>query len=547
MPKGFKNSETLISIAFEENFIMMSNRFTDALFQLIHSMEKAEKRHFKLYIKRSSAKEDLKIIQLYDALDNLTEYDEKFLLKKLSPITKPQLANLKTHLYKQVLASLRLLKTADTIDLQLSEQLDYGRVLYNKGLKLQALKILEKAKEMAKTNHKYNYLAQVISLEKKIETLHITRSSQEKTDQLAAEAIDISNHINSVVRLSNLALQLYRWYIKNGHARNEHDEQDIKNFLKENLPPDADLVTDFYERLYLYQSYCWYAFVRQDFLMYYRYSRKWVELYDEQPEMINVEMGHYIKGMHNLLNAHFDLRNYQQFEITLKKFELFSETQGSKAHDNFRSHTFIYIYSAKINQHLMLGTFKEGLELVPHVEEKLKEYSLYVDMHRIMVFTYKIATLYFGSGDYSTAIDYLQKIINGSPDMRIDLQCYARLVHLMAHYELGNFDIIESLVKSVYRFMAKMDNLTVVEEEMFRFVRNSFNVSPRQLKPELEKFLHKIKHLEKNRFETRAFAYLDVISWVESKVYNKPMGTIIHEKYLESKRSKKRRTASTVS
>ena len=54
----------------------------------------------------------------------------------------------------------------------------------------------------------------------------------------------------------------------------------------------------------------------------------------------------------------------------------------------------------------------------------------------------------------------------------------------------------------------------------------------------LEKFLHDIKHLEKNRFETRSFAYLDIISWVESKVYNKTMSTVIHDKYLESKRKK---------
>lgn len=84
--------------------------------------------------------------------------------------------------------------------------------------------------------------------------------------------------------------------------------------------------------------------------------------------------------------------------------------------------------------------------------------------------------------------------------------------------------------------MAKMQNLTAVEEEMFKFLRNSFDVSPRKLKPELEKFLQKIKHLEGNRFETRAFAYLDVVSWVESKVYEKPMGEVVHKKYLESKR-----------
>src|SRR5260221_11093402 len=144
--------------------------------------------------------------------------------------------------------------------------------------------------------------------------------------------------------------------------------------------------------------------------------------------------------------------------------------------------------------------------------------------------------LYFGSGDYATCIDYLQKIINEKADMREDLQCYSRLLHLMAHYEMGNDMLMESLSKSVYRFMAKMENLTRVEEAMFSFIRQSLRLSPRQLKPEFEKFLHTIKHLEKNRFETRAFAYLDIISWVESKVHEKPMSTIINEKYLQSKR-----------
>ena len=71
----------------------MPNSFTDALFQLVRSLEKSEKRHFKLYIKRSSGKEDLKIIQLFDALEKLHEYDEKLLLTKLKGVTKPQLAN----------------------------------------------------------------------------------------------------------------------------------------------------------------------------------------------------------------------------------------------------------------------------------------------------------------------------------------------------------------------------------------------------------------------------------------------------------------------
>ena len=132
---------------------MMSNRSADTLLQLVHSLEKAEKRNFKLYIKRSSAKEDLKIIQLFDALDKLPEYDEKQLLKKLPAVQKPQLANLKAHLYRELLASLRILKSTESIDLQLHEQLDYARILYNKGLYLQSLKILEKVKDLARQYH----------------------------------------------------------------------------------------------------------------------------------------------------------------------------------------------------------------------------------------------------------------------------------------------------------------------------------------------------------------------------------------------------------
>ncbi len=514
---------------------MMPSRFTDTLFQLVHSLEKAEKRNFKLYIKRSSSNEDLKIIELFDALDKLDEYDETVLLKKLSSIKKPQLSNTKVHLYKQLLASLRLLKSTDSIDMQLNEQLDYARILYNKGLYQQSLKILEKAKEVAKEHYKYNFLTQVISWEKKIETLHITRSMQDKGTMLANEAVEVNTRVDMVARMSNLSLQLYSFYIKNGHARNEKDEIGVTAFFNKNMPENASKQTGFYERFYLYQSYCWYAFIRQDFLMYYRYAQKWNNIFNEQPLMIKVETGYYIKGLHNLLNAHFDLRNFKGFEITLKEFKEFAATPLANHHDNHRIQTFVYINSATINQHFMLGTFAEGLKMVPELEAKLKEYDLYLDNHRILVFNYKIANLYFGSGNYDVAIDYLQKIINDNIDLRIDLQCYSRLLHLMAHYELGNFEIIDSLVKSVYRYMAKMGNLTVVEEIMFKFLRNSFLQPRSKIKQELENFLHSIKKLEKNRFQTRTFAYLDIISWVESKVYQKPLSEIIGNKYLTSK------------
>ena len=415
------------------------------------------------------------------------------------------------------------------------EQLDYARILYNKGLYLQSLKILERAKDLAKNYHQESFLIQIISLEKKIETLHITRSGEGAADKLTAEADEVNKQRIEITALSNLALQLYQWYVKHGHARNAKDEKGVKHFFKQNMLIGANNVTGFYQRMYLYQSYCWYAFIRQDFLMYYRYSKKWVDLFKNEPMMITVETGHYIKGMHNLLTANFNLRNFKQFDKYLARFERFTFSKPAMQHDNFRMQAFVYLTSAKINQHLMKGSFGEGIKLIPVIEKGLDEFQMYIDKHRVLVIQYKTALLYFGNGKFEDSIDQLQKIINGPVDMRIDLQCYARLLHLMAHFELGNDAIIESLIKSVFRFMSRMENLTVVEEEMFKFLRDNVYESAVKLKPGLKKLFLKIKQFEKNRYETRVFSYLDIISWVEGKVYDKPMGRVIHEKYLQSR------------
>jgi len=169
----------------------------------------------------------------------------------------------------------------------------------------------------------------------------------------------------------------------------------------------------------------------------------------------------------------------------------------------------------------------------------LKEYGIYLDTHRVLVFYYKIACLYFGSGDNEKAIDYLNRIIYQKSDLRSDLQCYARLLHLIAHYELGNFQLLEYLIKSVYRYMAKMENLSKVEEEMFDFLRRSFRVGAHALKPEFEKLLVKLKKYENNPLERRAFAYLDVISWLESKIRNVNVQDVIRERYFKRGKSEK--------
>jgi len=79
--------------------------------------------------------------------------------------------------------------------------------------------------------------------------------------------------------------------------------------------------------------------------------------------------------------------------------------------------------------------------------------------------------------------------------------------------------------------MAKMKNLSVVEEQIFKFIRKSFQLSVKTIRPELEQLLVKLKKLQNNRFETRAFIYLDIISWLESKLENIPVQEVLKRKF----------------
>ena len=155
----------------------MSNNQHDALFILIKTLTKAEKRNFQLAFNKNNTKEDVLFIQLFNTLDKLKEYDEELILRKIPAIKKQQLSNVKAHLYKQLLTTLRLLYKQKDPLIDLREQLDYARVLYSKGLYNQSLKLLSRAKSMAIEQEEVMLSYEIIEFEKLIESRHITRLS----------------------------------------------------------------------------------------------------------------------------------------------------------------------------------------------------------------------------------------------------------------------------------------------------------------------------------------------------------------------------------
>src|SRR5690606_18625305 len=253
--------------------VTKSNKEKDYLFVLIKSLSQSEKRSFKLYVRRFESNEDAKFIRLFDMMDKMDGYDEQRILKK-APVSKKQLSNMKAHLYKQVLVGLRLINAEQNVELQLNEQIDFARILYNKGLYQQSLKLLDKAKHIAEKYFLDTIVLRIVELEKVIESQHITRSMRDRAETLALQAEQQTVSVSVKNKLSNLALQLYGLYLKMGHVRDENDINMVKTYYINNMPEHDPENLSFYERLYLYQAQVWFYHILQDFPHCYRSAQK---------------------------------------------------------------------------------------------------------------------------------------------------------------------------------------------------------------------------------------------------------------------------------
>ena len=508
----------------------------DNLFVLIKSLSKSEKRQFKLYIGRLGANENAKFINLFGVLEKMTRYDEDEILHK-KIVTKQQLSNLKAHLYKQILASLRTNPVHKGIRLQLREQLDYATILYNKGLYPQSLKLLERAKTMALKFDEKLIAYEIVELEKVIESQYITRSLTNRTEQLVTQA-DSLRHQNQIAsQLSNLSLQLYEQLIKTGYTKNDDEYRRITQFFYKNLPVVQLDQLGFRERLWYFKAHVWYSFLTQDFLSCYRYAAKWVNLFHKHPEMIEVHPVFYLKGNNYLMESLTLLKHPGKFQKVLRALDENANRYEFDKNVNLATLLFLYRLNNQLNFLFSTGEFESGKRLIPEVLAGIDNYKDRIDPHHIMVLYYKVACLYFGLMDYEKCIFYLKKIIqNRSLKMREDLLCFSRVLNVFAHYEAGFDYHMDALLRDTYKFLIKMDEMYEVQKAMIRFLRSLGDIYPHELKGAFQKLHKELKGYENDPYERRAFLYLDVLSWLESKLQNRPVHEIIKEKAQNSNR-----------
>ncbi len=507
----------------------------DTLFTLIKSLKKSEKRYFKTIETRQ---EDVKYIQLFDLIDQQSEFDEDKILRKAPSIKPSQLSNLKAHLYQKILQSLRMYNSNSVTEIGIHNMIDHVQILFNKSLYQQCISVLKKARKSAERIDHLELQLEVLNWEKKLLPYTAGQNTQADVHEIVKKVQDVSNRINNINMYSNLHVQLNSIYNQVGYMRTEEDFKKVNDLFVSSFPNPDENQLSVSEKISLYSLYINYYFFIQDFERGYAYAKKWVNLFHGDKTLMSSKIEMYISALNHLMIAQTKLEKYEDFLGTKKELRSVGNLPAINLNDNIKLKLLKYSYVHEFNGFFMMGDFERGVKLIEKIKPGLEQFIEQIDNKSRVIMFYKTACLYFGNDNFKEAIFWLNKIINSTDiNIREDIHGFARILSLICHYELGNIELIEYNVRSTYRFLLKTQDLHQFQRYILNFLKRlKASMTDKELIVHFSKLRENLLPLTHNQYEKRSFIYFDIISWLESKIQNRPVREVIREKAMQRER-----------
>ncbi len=510
----------------------------DELVRLILSLTKSEKRYFKMFTSLQSGEKSY--LKLFDALEEMEEYDEgkiKKMFKEEEFIKR--LPAVKHYLYAQILKSLRVIYSGNTIHSQLKEMIEDVSILYEKRLYKQCSKIIEKAKDLAKNNEDILQLMEINVWEQKVQIELLTLEKFEKTLAPShAEEVKLVELQTNIVEYRNLYNRIILINKKIKEARTEEEMQAFQEIINHPLMLSVSTATTFDSKYCFYQTHLIYNHAKGDNEACLEIVQKQMELLEQFPQKIEETPKIYVNTLNNLLLCQIHIHNYKDFDKTLTKLRALSLKSQS-----LEVNRFMTSYSFEMVMYLDTGEFAKSATIRQGIIDGLEKYSGKINAIEEITMLYNLFYSYFGTGEFQKALKILNQLLNEyQKELRYDVQSSVRILNLILHFELKNTQLLEYNAISAYRFLYKSNRLYKLEKVVLDYIRKKMHhiYTP---KDQLEAFIELRKsfmELAEHPYEKKAFEYFDYISWLDSHIENRSFEEVVKEKFkLKSKKPAK--------
>jgi hypothetical protein len=490
------------------------------LFKLIKSLTKSEKRFFKLM---SSLQEgDKNYLKIFDYIDARESYNEEELKRHFKgEVFIKHLPSEKNQLYKLILKSLRAFHSEETVSSTLKLELQNVEMLYNKALFKECEKFLTRAKNTAKEYEEFYYWFEFLSWEKRLlENAYESGVFTKDLDKLIEEEESVIAKLRNLAEYQIIYSKIDKVFRSGGFTKSLKESEVVEEIANYHLikGKDTALSVKASSMCYYIKGLC--AASQRDYNLSFTFFNKTREILDRNPK-IKYELGQrYVMTMSHLLRCYIEVHDFENAQSVIDEMR---ELEGKKGFNSVDITLKIFTRSFILELMLLhvMGDFRKCIQLIPVIERKELQFGEMVSKEQTLLFNYYKAYSFFGVGDYKKALYYLNIVLNDTEQkLRQDIYSYARLFNLILHYELGNYDFLEYLLKSTNRYFVKKE-FSVSSEIIFikhmGKLSKAVNNNERLLifefmKDELEEILS-------NHDERVVLQYFDILAWITCKTY----------------------------
>jgi hypothetical protein len=499
----------------------MSNKASNNLFELIKSLNKSEKRYFKVFSSRHTIGEENSYIKLFDYIDKMEEYDEEVLFTHFKGKTfLNKFSITKARLYTNILKSLDTFHSTSSVDAQIFRSIHSAEILYNKGLYKQSEKILHSAEKQARKHENFNLLLEIKQKQKLlIENELYTDVNAAQISKMFEEEKGIIDEIQQYHKLWNIKSLVFQEINRNGKVRNEEDTVKLHQWVEkiENM----DIAESCTKTKYLYHHIqSAYYFSVNDLKLSHYHLKAIIELLEDNAILAKEQPNIYFSTLTNFIYISTRLKKYGEAQDNLAKLKSLS-TKGKSIDMDIKY--FSSTYSLELFLLAEKGEYNKALDLIPHIEEAYRLYGDHISSLRKAYIDFQVGVIYLSLGDYTKALHWINNILNeGKIDQKQDIYCFAQLINLILHFELNNDRFLPYAINSTKRYLKNRNRIYKFEEIFLKLIsqlsktNNIFDLQEK-LVP-IEEELSKLKQDPKEQI---VFEYFDFLNWVRSKVHQK--------------------------
>jgi len=487
------------------------------LFHLINSLSKSEKRFFKLSSSLQSGSKNY--LKIFNAIDKQKDYDEEAVKEQFKKETFiKHFPSEKNHLYKLILKSLRAYHSENTVSSILKQEIKNIEILFSKALYKECNKFLKRAKKMAIDHEKFYYLYELLNWEKiLLEEAYEEGEFTKDLDGLIEEEKNVIEKLRNLAAYHVLYSKINYVFRSGGYSRDNHDRQVVKEIS--NHPLIKNKNTALSRRAaticYYIQGFC--AKANRDWDKCEEKFDRVRAILDENPHIKKDLAKRYIKTMDSLIQCYIETNEYDKARKSVENLRKLTSVKG---YDNIDTEVRVFktTYLRELKLCQKLGDYNKAIELIDPIMAQLDEYSGRVNKEKTILFFYNIAYAYFGIGEYNKALFWINKVLNDNENnLRQDIYGYARLFNLIIHFELGNHELLEYIIKSTHRYLSKKGRAYELETLMLSSLRRlakAYDATSKR--KEFEKLRPALDKVLKSESEQVALEYFDFQSWIES-------------------------------